>query len=177
MKNENPFNITREEILNLAATKLADQYADDSDLGDIARKEINARIEKLVKEKLNACVDSALSEEMERILSKEIIPVDIFGDKVGDPTTIRAAIAVRARDYWMEKVDEKGKPDPRGWGTHPRHEFLFKRIAGEEFDKVVKQNMVDLVGAFKDAMRADAQKRCDEYLNELIKVKSLGDNR
>ena len=41
---ETPFNITREEVLELAANKLADMYADESGLHDQASRIIRDRI-------------------------------------------------------------------------------------------------------------------------------------
>ena len=172
----NTLGITREEILELAAQKLADQYSDESDLSDLANKKINERIERLVGNTLAKKVDETLTAEVEKLLRTEVVPVDIWGDKTGEPTTIKAALHKRAAEFWSEKVDGDGKPSTYYSGK-PRHEWLFSKIAAEEFSKAIKQDFVNIIGALKDSLRADYAKRADEYLNELIKVKSLGDSK
>jgi imidazolonepropionase-like amidohydrolase len=41
----------------------------------------------------------------------------------------------------------------------------------EEFDKAIKQNVVNIVGAMKIAAKAHAEKITNEALDNLIKVK------
>ena len=47
---------------------------------------------------------------------------------------------------------------------------MYEKIAGEEFNKAIKQNLVNLVGAFKDALSESAVKITKEHINSLIKV-------
>lgn len=167
--NEIPFGITKEEITELAATKIADSLLDADVIEVSVAKKIEARLENLFGTKIKTRVDSFLSEEMTRILSKEIHPVDIYGEKTGEPTSIQAVLAERAKVFWDTKVDEKGNP-AGSWGAVPRHEHLFRKIVNEEFEKAVKQNIVNLVGAFKDALSASANKITQEHIDSLIKV-------
>lgn len=172
--NINPFGITREEILNLAAQKLADDCTGDS-LWDIAKREIKERIDTYVNDTMKSKIDAVLSEEMEKILSSEIAPVNIWGEAVGTPTTIRAALAQKARDFWNVTVNEKGAPSD-SWGSKmTKAEWLMKKITGEEFSKAVQQNLTNIVGAFKDALKEQAQKDITEHLNKILVVKSLKD--
>lgn len=173
---DSPFNITRDEILNLAAQKLADQYSDESDLCEYARKLIAERVEATVKASVMSKVDAILSAEMERIMSHEIIPITIWGERCGPPTTLRAALHERAMNYWMEKVGDDGKPST-GWGATPRHEWMLKKYAGAAFDEAIKQNIINVLGALKDAIRADGYKQVDDALNELLRVKSLKEQK
>lgn len=165
--NSNPFNITKEEVLELAATKLANQFVDEESLADLAEGNIRRAVDDLVKTKLDAAVEETLSKEMEVILSKEIIPRDIWGEPQGKPTTIRDQLAERARDFWQVKVDSAGKPSD--WGGTPRHEVLMRKILAEEFDKSVRENATVIVAEFKKAILADSVKIVTEHINKLIK--------
>lgn len=167
--NENPFNITREEILELAANKLADRHEDSEELEGLAVRIINKRIEERFAISLNATINTALNTELSRILSEEVVPVDIWGKPAGEPTTIRAALHSHAMKFWNEKVNEEGKICDNYYGK-PRHEYLFSKIANDEFSKAVKQDIVNLVGAFKDAVINNATKITKEHIDSLIKV-------
>lgn len=94
----------------------------------------------------------------------------------GQANYIRESLSVKALKYWNEKVDNEGRASD-SYSSKPRHEWMFRKITGEEFDKVVKQNIVNLVAAFKDAIREDEKNKIDSYLNELLKVKSNGDKK
>lgn len=177
--SDNPFNITREELLNLAAQKLADQAQDESELIEMANKLVREKVEKALAQSVLASVDKFLADEMEKILSQTICPVDVWGDRTGAPTTLRATLHERAKAYWAENVDGEGKLVTNSWSSSgkPRAEWLMCKVAGKEFEGVVKQNIVNIIGALKDAVRDDMKANVDKYLNELIKVKSQGDQK
>ena len=165
--NENPFGITKEEVLELAASKLANAFSDEKDLADIAEREIHLRVTEALSKNLMAKIDSFLNAEMTVLIQKEIIPVDVFGEKCGTPTTIRAALMERAKTFWDVKVDEKGNFSD--WGGIPRHERLMKKILEEEFAKAVKDNASVIVAEFKKAITADCTKIVKQHIDNLIK--------
>lgn len=165
--NETPFNITRDELLNLAADKLADQIGDTSELYSKAESEISKRISVLFAEGLKTKVDEFLTEEMSKIVSQEIVPVNIYGEREGQPTTIRATLAARAKEFWDVRVDDSGRPS--SYGGEPRHQQLMKRILQDEFAKSVKQNADVIVAEFKKAIKADCTKLVSEHIDKLIK--------
>lgn len=168
--NENPFNITREEVLELAAQKLADSVAAESDLHDTATTKIRERVETVVSTIAKSVIEQVLTKEMEALLSKEIMPVDLWGEPTGKkPTSIRDQLTERAKDFWNTSVDESGKES--SWGGRPRYEQLFKKIVNEEFCKAVKDNVEIIVGEFKQALKADAATITAKHIDELIKTK------
>jgi len=172
----NPFGISREEILNLAAQKLADEFChEESDLQTMASKLVEKRVSEALAESMKTRINSFMDAEMERLVQQVIVPVDMWGDATGKPTTIRESLAAKAVKYWSEKVDNEGKLNDSSYYGKPRHEWLFRKIVGEEFEKAVKQNIVNLIAAFKDAVRESEKNKIDSYLNEFLKVKSNGD--
>ena len=166
-----PFGITPEEIIELAAQKLSDQLADSEALQNSVEGKVNARIEKLFATNLNAKVEAFLSAEMERILSAEICPVNIWGEKQGNPTTIKAVLATRAREFWDTKVNSDGKPGDF-YSNKPRHEWLFEKIVKDQFAEAVKQNITNLVGSLKDSLSTSAAKIVREHIDKIIQVKT-----
>lgn len=170
MSENNPFGITCEELLELAAQKLADQYATSEDLEKSIWDKINPRIEKLFSERINSGITTVITAEIEKLLGQELVPVNIFGDREGSPTTIRAMLAKRAKSFWDEKVDCDGRIST--YGGEPRHKWLFSKVVNDEFEKVIKQNITNIVGAFKDALTVDAAKMTAAHIDSIIKVKT-----
>ena len=171
MSNEttNPYGITKDELLGLAADKLAGQYADLPEITDLAQSLIKDRVKELFESGLKNRIDTFLAGEMEKIISQEIHPVDMWGEKTGQPTTIKAQLALRAKEFWDLRVDEQGKES--SWGGQPRHQYLLKKVAREEFEKAVKENIDGMVGAFKVAIRADAVRFATEHIDKLITLR------
>lgn len=157
--------------MELAAKKIADNFCDSEHIESLASTLIKSRVDSLFKETMTPKIDAFLLTEMEKIVSQEIAPINIWGEKAGQPTTIRDALAARAKDFWNQKVDSDGKASDY-YGNKPRHEWLFAKIVNEEFAKAVKQNIVNLVGAFKDALSESANKITKEHIDSLIKVKT-----
>lgn len=163
------FGIKPEDILELAAQKLADEFADKYQVQQRAYELIESRVEGISTKNLVQKIDDVLTTEMERILHAEIVPLDMWGEKAGQPTNIRDMIAERARKFWDERVEKDGKLT--SYGGQPRHEHMMRQIVNDEFDKAIKQNVVEIIAGMKDAMRAHAHKVADEYLDKLIAVK------
>lgn len=165
--------ISKEEIIELAAQKLADEHGDYDYLHSTVEKKINERIEQVFASSINSKIEEFLNAEMERLLSTEICPVNIWGEKTGSPTTLKAALARHAQDFWSATVDNEGKVVERGaYYGKPRHEYLFSKIVGEEFRKVVEQNITNLVGAFKDSLKTDSAAFISDHIDSIIRVKT-----
>lgn len=167
--NDNPYGITREEILNLAAQKVANDFCAEETIEGQVEKLLQSRIATAIAANLAHRIDAFLDGEMAKLMATEICPVDIWGAKTGNPTTLRAALAARAKTYWDERVDESGKPST-SYSAKPRHEFVFRKIANDEFNKAIRQNVEGVIGAFKDAVATDLKASVEKQINELIKT-------
>lgn len=170
MTDLTPFGITKEDVLDLAARRVADEALDDGSIHDRVRTLIDQQVSAAVAKNLNGKIDALLNAEMEKILREEIVPVNIWGEREGSPTTIRAQIADMARKFWDQRVDKEGKPST--YGGSPRHEHLLRQVLNEEFNAAVKQNVTNIIGAFKDAIKADAARITNEHIDKLIAVKT-----
>lgn len=166
---ENPFGITREEVLELAANKLVADYCDPEHLSQTANRKIEDQIKKMFEEKLKSRIDAFLKEEMQKIVSTEIIPVNIWGEREGTPTTIRASLAKRAHEFWNTKVDKDGRES--GWSGEERSKVLMKTMMQEAFTVAVKENIDVIVAQFKEALKADAAKVTAAHIDKLILLK------
>lgn len=166
---ENPFNITKEEVLELAARKLVDAYGGDPDLSESAERMIRDEVTKLFANKLTVRIDAFLTAEMEKLLGQEIVPVNIWGEGEGQPTTIRAQLAKRAREFWAVSVNEDGRES--SYGGSPRSEMLMKKVLKDEFAKAVKESADVIIGEFKAALKVDATKLVTDHIDKLINIK------
>ncbi len=166
---ENTFGITREDVLNLAAQKLVEAYCGDPDLSETAERIVRDKINEVFAKRLNQTIDEALQREMEKILGQEIMPVDIWGERTGNPTTIRAQLALKAKQFWEIRVDNDGRE--MSYGT-PRSEILMKKILKDEFTKAIKENADVILAEFKTAIKADATRIVSDHIDKLITLKS-----
>lgn len=167
---ENPFGITREEVLELAAKKLVDAYGGDPDLSESAERMIRERVKELFESGLKARIDSFLDAEMKKIVGEEIAPVNIWGEREGQPTTIRAELAKRAQNFWNVRVDENGRES--SYGGSERSKVLMQQILKDEFANAVKANADVIVAEFKAALKVDATKLVTEHIDKLITVRT-----
>lgn len=167
-----PFEITKEEVLNLAAQKLVDayEYRDSDSITERAEEIIRRKVGELFSEtSIKAKIDAVLTEELDRLLGQEIVPVDIWGHREGKPTTIRAQLSERARKFWEVPVDREGRES--SYGGTPRHKLLMEQIVKEEFSKAVKENAEVIVSEFKAALKIDASKLVSDHIDKLISVR------
>lgn len=167
-------NISEDLVLELAATKIAREVIDSGDIEDFAQSIIRDEIKSLFAKNLVPAVDSVLKDEIEKVMSSEVTPINIWGEPVAEATTIRAAIHERARVYFNEKVNASGDRWD-GYGAITRGEMMFTKYAANAFSEAIKQNMVNVIGAFKDAFKDDVAARTSKYVDDLIKVRTQKD--
>lgn len=159
-----------QQIIEQAVDRI---YGDEENIYHRIRDRVDARLNDALAKGLNSAIENAINEVMERALDDEIQPVNIWGEREGQPTTIRGALHERAKNFWHEKVDGKGEKST--YGGRPRYEHVLGIITAKEFDTQIKQNIINIAGAIKDAVRADFYKQVDEKLNEFFKVTSKDD--
>ncbi len=107
---------------------------------------------------------------MERLLRAEIVPIDMWGEKTGSPTTIRDQLAERAKRFWEVKVNENGTES--SWGGTPRSHALMATIMKDEFAKAVKENAEVIIAAFKTAITDDSVRLVTGHIDKLINVRT-----
>jgi hypothetical protein len=150
-------------------------YGDEDAIYERVRCETENRVNKIITERLNAVIDQTINSVMEKALDTEVQPVNLWGEREGKPTSIRAALHERAKDFWHEKVNDKGEKST--YGGKARYEHVLTAITAKEFDAQIKQNIVAIAGALKDAVRADFYTAVDAKLNEFFKITSLEDQK
>jgi len=107
---------------------------------------------------------------MKAIVGQEIVPVNIWGEREGQPTTLRAELAKRAQAFWSVRVDNDGRES--SYGGSERSKVLMQQILKDEFAKAVKENADVIIAEFKAALKVDATKLVTEHIDKLITVKS-----
>jgi len=167
MNNENPFGITRDEILNLAAQKIIDAYNESP--GDMICETVQSMVKAQIEPTFRSEIELAMRAEIENILSAKITPVDMWGDKAGHETTIREQLAKKARQFWDEKVDAKGNLS--SYGGEPRHTWVVRQVLKEEFDQAVKTNAAEVVKEFAAALKAKGSELVAEHITKLVNVR------
>lgn len=136
-------------------------------------REASKRINEAIAKRLDGIIEDTLNTITREALDTEIHPINIWGEREGNPTTVRAALHNRAKSFWQEKVNKNG--EKTSYGGVPRYEHVLGIITAKEFESVIKQNITDIAGAVKDAIRSDFYSGVDNQLNKLFKVKSAGD--
>lgn len=175
--------IDPKDVLELAAQKAADTVLAEwpDDLYEYAKAKIEDRISSVITDELRASmvetIDQKLAEETEKALQQEIVPVDIWGEAKGDPTTLRQQIHKRALEYWEESV-EKDRNNPgryrkSSYGGTPRHRLVYQDVAQAAFEAAIQANVTEMVKAFRDALRKDAAKVVNARIEKIINNKVL----
>lgn len=165
----NPFGITRDEILNLAVQKLIEEAFHDDHVDELVSTTIRSRVLEITKDSLPEIINKFLSEELNRIATAPVTPQNIWGEKAGEPSTIRDQLHKRALTFWEERVDGQGKVT--SYGGYPRHEHLVRQCLQEEFSNAVKTNAAAVVVEFANALKAQGSKLVADHITKLVNVK------
>jgi hypothetical protein len=164
---DNPFGITKEDVLNLCVERLIEQI--DGDIGETVVDIVQARVKESVAKQVPDAISKALDSELQRLLEARITPVDMWGDPTGEATTIRDQLHKRAVTFFNEKVDNEGRPT--SYGGSPRYQRIYADLANTAFSKAVKDNIDTIAAAVKTSVRETIWRDMDTALNQAFNVK------
>lgn len=165
--DNNPFGITRDEVLNLCAEKILAQA--DEDIHDaifsLVRERVNDKIGRYVQD----AITDTLNKEMERILTSPITPVNIWGETAGKPTNIRDQLLQRAKLFFEESVD--GDLRPAHYGGRPRYQRIYENLAQQEFNKAIATHVTEIAVSVKSCVRDNLWQALNSALNEKFAIR------
>lgn len=163
------FNVpipTSEQISGeIARQILAANYGRSSqDLVAHARKALDELISNTVAGKAASVIETMLAQPMR--------PTDAFGNPIGEPTTLRGALARRVTDWCNDVVDSEGKPT-KGDGYNssriaPRINWLLGRIVHGELQKLVDAEVKRIIEQLKASATQKIAVQIAEQVSKLV---------
>lgn len=106
------------------------------------RREVQAKVGPIIEAQINAIVESALTQVF--------TPVDEFGDPKGEPTTVKAILAKKAKTFLEEKVDSSGRTNNTYGAKQPRAEYLLGKLFEEAINHTAKREIEDIAKQAKE---------------------------
>jgi hypothetical protein len=162
--------INAEQIIEQAASRLADEAYENVNALEMLEAEISRRIDKFLGETASKVMEDTLRREMKGLMVRKFQPVNQWGERQGAATSLRDELQNRAAEFWQVRVDKEGKP--ASYGGEPRHQHMFKVIAQEQFAAAITENIDVVIEGFRNALRQDAAKMLGEHIEKFIKSPS-----
>ncbi len=164
----NELGITEEKIM----AAIVEAALEEIDVGAIVRSSINKQVAKKLDGMAAGAVERVLDNEVLALLSREIVPVDTWGERCGEPTTIRAELHQRAMNYWDTKVNENGEPTTSAYNKKTRAEFLLQKIGHESFSRGIRENASGIVSKLHESLEKSAKLDVEVALKECFKAEA-----
>lgn len=106
---------------------------------------------RIVQERVATAIEAHVNTIVEDALSKVFTPVDEFGDPKGEPTTVKAILAKKAKSFLEERVDNTGKAQVSHYqATKPRAEYLVGKLFEEALDHAAKTEIKKIADQARD---------------------------
>lgn len=168
--------LNQEKIESAIVREAANKIISDDALYERVKKDIDARVDRLFASRVDAEITAAIDDAIKAGFDREYTKRDSFGRATSHPTTISKELERMIGGYWSQRVDGAGKPtDSTYTTTHTRAEWLMGKMCAADFEKEMKQHVVNVGGALKDHLRAELGRTVNSLLSEVFKVNSLGD--
>jgi len=168
--------INQDKIEKAIVEEAVENLTNDGGMISRINKAVDARIDKLFKDRANVQIDAAIDDAIRNGFDREYCKVTAWGEKAGAPTTIRKELDKVIGDYWNVRVDQNGKPASNSYGTYvTRAEWVMSRIVADDFNAQMKQHVVNVAGGLKDHLRRSLHETVNELLSNAFKVKSIDD--
>jgi hypothetical protein len=123
-----------------------------------------------VAQRINSIVDERVGAAVDELLVREFQPLDVFGDKAGEPTTIKEMLAKSLQNWWTAPVDSQGKTVLRNYYGHKssRAEYLVNQIAKEVIDKDLSRELREFASETKTEIRQKMTAAIAEIINKRL---------
>lgn len=169
--------LDKKRIEDAIIEQVSNDFLAQEDLSGQIRAEVNRRIDKLFKDNADAQINDAINDAIRNGFEREYCRINAWGQKEGEPTTIRKELEKAIGDYWNTTVDRNGKPDTSYGNKTTRAEWLMTQMVAADFKDSMKQHIINLSGSLKDGLRQELHKTVNLLLTERFHVKSLDDQK
>ena len=120
-------------------------------------------IRKAVQDEVRATIQSSVGAIIDRVVNEPIQQHNTYGERVGEPTTLKALIGKAAEGYLGAKVDARGET---GYNANQsRLDFIVKKNVEATIDYTMQKEIKQAV----EAAVAAAQLKVAEAVAKLIK--------
>lgn len=169
--------LDKERIENAIVEQVASDFVNEENLAGKIKDEVNKRIDRLFKDRADAQIKAAIDDAIRNGFDREYCRITSWGERDGEPTTIRKELEKLISGYWNAKVEKDGKPASYGDGKPTRAEWIMTQLVASDFKDAMKQHVINLAGGLKDGLRMELHKTVNELLTGTFHVKSLDDQK
>lgn len=168
--------LNQERIEAAIISEVSDRIIGEDELFDRVRKAVDKRISKLFTDQADAQIRDAIDVAIKDGFEREYHRTNSWGEREGEPTTIRKELENVIGSYWNEKVDQNGKKSTYHSDRNlTRAEWIMTKLVADDFKGHMKQHVANLGGVLKDQLRASLHGTVNELLTQVFRVNSVGD--
>lgn len=155
--------------------QVIDYFVDEEKTFEKIRNDISARIDKLFADHATEMVKKMAEDAVLNGFEREYVKIDQWGQKAGEPTSIKKELERMVSAHWSERVDLKGNSTDSSYNSTSRAEYLMNKICAADFSKTMQEHATNITGHLKDGLRTQLAAHMDIMLSDLFRVKSLQD--
>lgn len=106
------------------------------------------------KQRASTQIDAEVSGLVADVLSAKFVPVNKWGERVGEETTLRDMVIEKLTNFWEQRVDGKGEPTHDRYRTQTRAEWMIGNLITPEIKRQVEQELAKVWNDEIKALRA-----------------------
>jgi hypothetical protein len=170
--------INQEKIEAAIIEQAVQEIVSDKDVYDRVKIEIENRINAIFQKSSEKQIANAVEAAIKQGFDHAYCKVDYLGRPVGSPTTVAAELNRMINGYWNQPVDKQGKPTDSSYSSFgTRAEWTMAQLVADDFKGNMKQHIVNLGGALKDALRISLHETVNKLLSEVFYVRTEDDKK
>ena len=145
------FEDIEEQIVSNVTRRIVD------DAGHDIRKEVMAQV--------NSQIQNVVSQVVLEAMEGEFQPVTNWGEKDGEPTTIREMFKSAVIDWWKTTVNQEGKPSG-SYSGQKRSEWVAEKVIA----KMVRSDMKDVFTEIIKEIKSETKKSVTAIIQKEIET-------
>lgn len=149
----------RQAVLDAYVTAELKHFGIDRERDHISDRAIRERVEEIVTSTVRERIEAAVSA----VVDSAFIPTNRYGERNGEPMTLREMIATTAVKWFSEKVNQHGNADTYH-GTMERGVWLARQAA----ETVFKDTLASHIALVKSQIDASLKARVQDEITATV---------
>lgn len=167
--------VNQERIEKAVVAEVAEMIISQEELRNRVIQAVDNRIANHFKEIADKQIANAVNNAIREGFEHEYVKIDHYGRREGEATTISKELNKLIAGYWNQKVDSSGNSSDGYSAKATRAEWVMSKLIAADFEKEMKQHVVNLGAQLKDNLRKELHETVNKLMTEVFHVRSWDD--
>jgi hypothetical protein len=120
-----------------------------------------------VKKQVNNQISLVVTETVTNTLDNLYQPTSMWGEPEGKPTTLRDAFYNATKEWWDQKLDDRGNPTTSSYSGTKRYYYVAHQVVSDLLAGTLKKDLEKIINDSKEQLKKAIAENIAEAVKKL----------